>query len=75
MAIIATTRNRPARHDLYTMNAEKIAAKVLGRSIRVTTWERGTEMGIVERVEGGRTVVRLSDGKWCYGPSGRITVY
>jgi hypothetical protein len=69
-----TTTTRTRRHDLYTMSAERIAAEVIGRHIRVTTWDRGTEYGVVERVENGRTVVRLADGKWTYGPSGRITV-
>lgn len=64
----------PRRHNLYTMSAERIAREVIGRSIRVTTWERGAEVGVVESVENGRTVVRLSDGKWTYGPSGRVTV-
>lgn len=67
--------SKPAarRHDLYTMSATRVAREVIGRTITVSLWE-GKRTGIVERVEGGRTVVRFPDGKWAYGPSGRITV-
>ena len=70
----------PRRVDLYTASRERIAAEVIGRSIRVKL--AGTvagarpyfASGTVERVENGRTVVRFTDGTWAYGPSGRVTV-
>lgn len=73
-AIEKTVKTVKARRvDLYTASAERVAAAVIGSVIRVDLWE-GTRYGRVERVEGGRTVVRFPEGTWAYGPSGRVSV-
>jgi hypothetical protein len=79
--IAAERAERPAvRVDLNTASAQRIAERVIGRTITVRVWAgwnepRLTLVGRVERVENGRTVVRFPDGTWSYGPSGRITVH
>lgn len=72
---------RPARRvNLLTTTRERVQRDVIGSTILVTLhgdvhpYTARQVVGTVERVEGARTVVRFRDGRWSYGPSGRVTV-
>ena len=55
------------RTQRITITGDTPHADVIGLRVRVNTHSAGPLVGVVERVECVRPVVRFPDGRWAYG--------